>query len=126
MLSKKIKVKLSDAIKGLVEIIIFPFSKVTFNPTKSELLPGVLDTLNNWNADGHKIILTTGRKEFMRTFTEEQLFKLGIFYDQLVMGLTRGERIVINDGKLNNGMITCSAIQVERNVGIKDVVLKNK
>lgn len=88
------------------------------------LLPGTLDKLNEWEADGHKLILTTGRKESMRKLTEDQLIKLGIFYDQLVMGLNRGERIVINDSKPNNDMVTASAIQIERNVGIKNIKLK--
>ena len=92
--------------------------------TKPELLPGTLDKLNEWGADGHKLILTTGRKESMRKLTEDQLLKLGIFYDQLVMGLNRGERIVINDSKPNNDMVTASAIQIDRNVGIKNIKLK--
>lgn len=88
---------------------------------KAKLLPGTLEMLNKWEAEGHKIILTTGRKESMRKKTEEQLADLGIFYDQLVMGLNRGERIVVNDSKPNNRMTTCSAIQLERNKGIGSI-----
>ena len=91
--------------------------------SEPELLTGTLEKLNEWEADGHRIILTTGRKESMRKYTEEQLLKLGIFYDQLVMGLNRGERIVINDSKPNNDMVTASAVQIERNVGIKNIKL---
>jgi len=86
-----------------------------------EILPGVLDKLNKWNADGHKIILTTGRTESMRKITIEQLEKNGIFYDQLIMGLTRGERIVINDSKPNNHMTTASAIMIDRNEGLTNI-----
>ena len=86
-----------------------------------ELLPDVLEKLNQWDMDGHKIILTTGRKESMRKTTENQLSELGIFYDQLIMGLNRGERIVINDGKTDSDMITASAIQIERNEGLTNV-----
>jgi len=93
--------------------------------SKIKLLPGTLEKLNEWEGEGHRIILTTGRKESMRKFTEEQLLKLGIFYDQLIMGLNRGERIVINDSKPNNDVVTASAIQIERNVGIKNIDLKN-
>jgi uncharacterized HAD superfamily protein len=86
-----------------------------------ELLPGVIDKLNKWNADGHKIILTTGRPESMRKITNEQLEKFGIFYDQLIMGLTRGERIVINDKKPSLDITTASAIQVNRNEGLINI-----
>ena len=87
----------------------------------AELLPGVIDKLNEWEADGHRIILTTGRKESMRSYTENQLLKLGIFYDQLIMGLPRGERVIINDKKNDSDVITASAIQIERNVGLTNI-----
>jgi len=86
-----------------------------------ELLPGVLDKLNKWDMDGHKIILTTGRKKSMKKKTKKQLAKLGIFYDELIMGLNRGERILINDGKADLDIITATAIQIKRNEGLTDV-----
>jgi histidinol phosphatase-like enzyme len=86
-----------------------------------KILPGVLDKFNEWNAKGYKIILTTGRLECLRKITEEQLLKNGIFFDQLVMGLTRGERILINDLKPNNEMNVATAIQITRNVGLSDI-----
>lgn len=88
---------------------------------ESEILPGVIEKLNKWNADGHKIILTTGRTESMRNRTEEQLQKYGIFYDQLIMGLTRGERVIINDLKPGNKMRTATAIEIDRNIGLINV-----
>lgn len=89
----------------------------------AELLPGTIEKLNEWEASGHKIILTTGRKESMRKFTEDQMIRFGIFYDQLIMGCNRGERIVINDSKPNNDMVTCRAIEIKRNNGIGDIQL---
>lgn len=86
-----------------------------------EVLPGVIEKLNEWEAKGYKIILTTGRKECLRKITEEQLLKNGIFYDQLVMGLTRGERILINDIKPNNEMTVASAIEIKRNEGLQNI-----
>jgi hypothetical protein len=88
-----------------------------------ELLDGVLDKLNEWDAEGHKIILLTGRKESMRKFTEEQLIKHGIYYDQLVMGLNRGERVLINDIKPNNTMRVACAIEIPRNEGLTSIKL---
>lgn len=86
-----------------------------------EILPGVTDKLNEWDASGYKIILTTGRKESMRKITEEQLIKVGIFYDQLIMGINRGERIIINDKKPGIEMTVCSAIEVNRNEGLVNI-----
>jgi histidinol phosphatase-like enzyme len=88
-----------------------------------ELLPGTLEKINEWEGDGHRIILTTGRKESMRKITEEQLIKLGVIYDQLVMGLNRGERIIINDKKPNGNMKVARAIELERNRGIGEIEL---
>lgn len=88
-----------------------------------ELLPNVLEKLNEWESDGHRIILTTGRKKSMKKSTKKQLSKLGIFYDQLVMGCNRGERIIINDSKPDNNMVTCRAIEIKRNEGIGNIVL---
>lgn len=85
------------------------------------ILPGVIEKLNKWDGDGHKIILTTGRKESMRKITEKQLSTVGIFFDQLIMGINRGERIIINDKKPNNNMTVASAIELERNTGLDNI-----
>lgn len=61
------------------------------------LLPGVLKKFNEWDSQGHKIILVTARKESTRAITEKHLQSLGLAYDQLIMGVTSGPRIVIND-----------------------------
>ena len=82
-----------------------------------ELLPGVKEKLDEWEVDGAQIIITTGRKESYRHFTEKQLFECGIAYDKLIMGLGRGERIVINDRK-NDGTDKARAINIDRNEGI--------
>lgn len=87
-----------------------------------EPLPGVREKLDQWNAQGHRIILTTGRPESMRAFTQQQLDRAGIFYDQLVMGITGGERVLINDRK-PSGEDTARAINVDRNVGLEGVEL---
>jgi NDP-sugar pyrophosphorylase family protein len=68
---------------------------------EAEALSGVLDKFNEWDTRGHTIVLTTARKESARTMTEIQLSKLGFCWDYLIMGVTSGERILIND-KLKN------------------------
>lgn len=87
-----------------------------------ELLPGTLEKLNEWDRKGYQIILLTGRKESMRKITEEYLSKMGIFYDKLIMGVTSGERVLINDNK-PSGQKTAFAVCIERNEGLKEVEL---
>ena len=69
---------------------------------EQKLNPGVIDKFNEWDSFGHHIILMTARKESARTKTERDLFNLGIPYDQLVMGVTSGKRIIINDRLTNS------------------------
>lgn len=85
-----------------------------------DILPGVVEAFDEWNKNGYKIILTTGRTESLRDFTIKQLSHAGIFYDQLVMGLPRGERVIINDTK-PDGTKTAKAIQIQRDSGLNNV-----
>lgn len=87
---------------------------------KMKLLPGTLSKLEEWEAKGYRIILLTGRKESMRRVTEKQLRDVGIFYDQLVMGVGGGVRYIVNDNK-PNGSESAFAINVERNKGIENI-----
>ena len=88
--------------------------------SEPKILEGVVEKLDEWDRKCYNIILTTGRKESLRKFTENQLVKLGIVYDQLIMGLGGGPRYLINDLK-PDGTKTAFAIQVERNKGIKNL-----
>lgn len=88
---------------------------------KSKLLPGVLERLNEWDRAGYKVILTTGRKESLRKITEDQLLLNGIFFDQLIMGINRGERVLINDKKPDNETNMASAINITRNEGLINI-----
>ena len=87
-----------------------------------QLLPGALQKLDLWESLGYKIIITTSRKESLRKFTEKQLLEVGISYDQLIMGLSMGERVIINDLK-PDGTHTARAIEIERNKGLKKIEL---
>jgi len=85
-----------------------------------ELLDGTLEKLLEWDKMGYNIILTTGRKESLRSVTELQLSKAGIIHDQLIMGIGGGKRVLINDNK-PNGTISADHICLTRNKGIKDI-----
>ena len=93
---------------------------------KMECLPNTIQAINLWDIHGYKIILTTGRRESDRIITEKQLSELGIFYDQLIMGLGNGDRILINDKKQNRIENTAYAINIIRNKGLDYYDFSNK
>lgn len=97
-----------------------PFVQLHPN-TKLTLLPGVKELLNEWNRKEYNVILTTGRKESARKVTEEQLREIGITYDQLIMGLGGGQRVLINDKKPDSDEDTAIAIVVQRNKGLEGI-----
>lgn len=92
----------------------------TSSNIKLELLPGTLGKLSEWDSKGYNIILLTGRRESMRKATENQLSELGIFYDQLIMGVGGGSRVLINDKK-PDGRETAFSISPDRNKGVKEI-----
>ena len=62
-----------------------------------------------------QIIITTSRKPKFRKVTEKQLKKIGIEYDELLMGIYHGKRIIINDYSRSNPFKSCDAINLRRN-----------
>tara|TARA_R110000851_G_scaffold223030_1_gene375915 strand:+ start:1047 stop:1409 length:363 start_codon:yes stop_codon:yes gene_type:complete len=85
------------------------------------LLDGTIEKLLEWDKLGYNIILTTGRKESLRNVTRDQLEKVGIIYDQLIMGIGGGKRYLINDFKENNNEPYAYCVNVKRNSGIKNI-----
>ena len=94
----------------------YEFDKYNMKP-----LPGTIAKLWEWDKAGHMIILTTGRKEGMRRITENQLETAGIIYDRLIMGIGGGVRVLINDLKPHRDGDTAIAINLKRDIGVKDV-----
>jgi NDP-sugar pyrophosphorylase family protein len=94
------------------------FSDVT--NSEPELLPGVREKFDEWDSKGHKLILVTARKESARKITEDHLRKLGIPYDQLIMGAASGCRIVIND-KIFDSKDRAKSINVSTNEGFNKI-----
>ena len=84
-------------------------------------LNGTIEKINEWDAKGYNIILITGRRESLRNKTEQQLLMYSIFYDQLIMGVGGGDRIVINDRKPNSKRDTAYSINLNRNEGVNNV-----
>jgi len=85
------------------------------------LLPGVKEKIQEWDRKGYRIILMSGRRESTRKYTEKQLTDAGIFFDQLILGVTGGIRVLINDRKPNGTFDTAEAINLERNSGMENI-----
>jgi len=62
-----------------------------------ELLNGVLSKINQWVVAGHKIVITTARREVNRQAVETQLKELGLHWDYMVMDVSKGKRFLVND-----------------------------
>jgi phosphoserine phosphatase len=92
------------------------------------LLPGVFDKFLEWHRQGFKIILTTGRPEFLREETERQLRELGVFYNQLVMDCGPGPRVLINDmdAKVDDTKFRAKAqaVNLIRDHGMEELEIK--
>ena len=93
------------------------------NTEPISLLPSTLDQIIQWDKHSYKIILTTSRKESMRAETAAALTKAGIIYDEMIMGLPNGDRVLINDRKPHGIRNTAYAINLVRNSGLEGVDL---
>jgi hydroxymethylpyrimidine pyrophosphatase-like HAD family hydrolase len=67
------------------------------NENKFEVLPGAREKFREWIEAGHHIVITTARPESLRGLTVRQLGNAGFQFHQLVMGIGREERILINN-----------------------------
>lgn len=86
-----------------------------------ELLPGVLESFADWVKKGYTIVLTTGRPKSLRDLTNQQIRDVGLYYHHLIMDLPRGQRVLINDIKPEQGTNTAVCVNIERNKGMQNV-----
>lgn len=85
------------------------------------VLPNTKKTIRKLADEGHKIVITTTRRECVRQQTINQLIDNKIPYDELIMSLPRGKRVIVNDSKPYEGwdeVKTAYGITVKRNDGI--------
>ena len=83
----------SDIDGTLIEQVRFE----DLNPNVVNVLPGVVEKMNEWYEAGHHIVLTTARPWNLELVTKQQMETAGIRYHQIVMGIGREERILINN-----------------------------
>ena len=86
-----------------------------FTENRDELLPGVKEL---WETIPQEdvIILTTARPEEFREQTLNFLDDQGIRYNHAIFAIGRGERVLVNDNKLD-GKVTAFSWQLKRDVG---------
>jgi hypothetical protein len=81
-----------------------------------EPLQDNIDFLNQLRGSGKVVvILTTSRPDSMREATIREMKRIGVGYDNLIMGLPHCQRVVINDFANSNPYPSCSAINLPRN-----------
>lgn len=61
-----------------------------------------------------QIIIITSRHEKYRRITQDQLSRLGLKYDHLIMGMHHSKRIIINDYAKSNPYKSCDSINLKR------------
>jgi hypothetical protein len=94
------------------------------NPNLVNVLPGVKEKMDAWYDAGHYIVLTTARPEELRDATITQMSVAGIRYDQLVMGIGRKERYLINNAeKLTPEISRAIGISVKRDEGFGSITI---
>jgi NDP-sugar pyrophosphorylase family protein len=102
-------------IDGTILKHVHRFSDIS--SSDSEILPGVREKFNEWDSKNYKIILTTARKESARNLTERQLSDIGLPWDCLLMGITSGQRVLINDKLLESDIDRAIAVNLITNDG---------
>lgn len=91
---------------------------------KLEPISEVIDFINKSFDNGSHIIITTARPESYRNYTINELNEIGVKYHQIVMGLGRGTRIVINDKDPQKPEIDRAVgVNLIRDLGFKNIDL---
>ena len=82
----------------------------------------VIDFINKSYDEGCHIVITTARPNTFELFTKQELEKLGVKYHQMIMGIGRGTRIVLNDKDPQAPEIPRAwGINFVRDQGLKDI-----
>ena len=83
------------------------------------------DKIKKWRRQNKKVILATARPKNTRESFEKNLKRLGIVYDDIIMGLNPGPRYLINDLKPSNPFVRQAlSINLPRGEGIDDLNLE--
>jgi len=82
----------------------------------------VIDFINKSYDEGCHIVITTARPQSFELFTKQELEKLGVKYHQMLMGIGRGTRVVLNDKDPDAPDLPRAwGINFTRDQGLKDI-----
>lgn len=90
----------------------------TYQTNEAKVIRSTKQFLQQKQDEGHYIVLTTARPNHLRLHTEYELEVNNIPYDQLVMGIERGPRYLINDLSPHEPGERAIAINLQRDKGI--------
>jgi len=93
----------------------------TYETSSVEVLPEVKERLELWSKEGHMVILTTARPDYLHDHTVKELKENGIVYDRLITGIERGPRILINDMDPNKPGQRAFGVNLNRDEGFKSI-----
>lgn len=101
---------------------IFKYRKFeTYRTSVPEVLPNVIESMLAWKRANTHIVLTTARPEYLREHTIQELEDTGIPFDQLIMGIGRGTRYLINDNE-DPKYPRAIAVSIDRNEGFNFLI----
>lgn len=86
-----------------------------------EVIEGTREKINQWRQGGACIVLITARPKRYRCETEILLRRHHIIYDELIMGVTNGVRVLVNDMKNGDTVETAIAVNLKRDTGINNI-----
>ena len=96
---------------------LFEYRKfATYKTTNPVIITTTVTSINNAYDEGHCVILTTARPEYLRAHTVKELDNADVKYHRLLLGIERGSRILINDNETET-VNRAFAFNVERNKG---------
>ena len=99
---------------------IFKYRKFeSYQSSKAEIVQSTLDWLVSKSSQGHMIILTTARPDWLRDHTINELKQYDVPWNKLIMGIERGPRYLVNDMDPNNPGERAIAINLIRDGGIQ-------
>lgn len=91
------------------------------NISKMELLPGVLEKINEWKQQGHYIVFTTARRGENHPNLKQELIDLGLPVDQLLTDVESGQRVLINDKLKDKDIDRALGINVVTDAGFNTI-----
>lgn len=82
----------------------------------------VIDSVNHHYDNGSHIVITSARPIEYELFTKQELEKIGVKYHQLILGIGRGTRVILNDKDPENPEIPRAiGINFNRDMGLEEL-----